>query len=100
MEGPWPLIQLVTWNDYGEGTIIEPTHEDGFDALEAIQEARRKELGGKFTFTAEDLRLPSRLLALRKAGSASKSDLDHISSLLANGQCADAAALLVQAENP
>jgi len=98
MEGPWPLIQLVTWNDYGEGTVIEPTHEDGYDALEAIQEARRKELGEKFTFTAEDLRLPARLLSLRKSGLNSKADLDRISILLANGQCAEASALLNQAE--
>ena len=30
MEGPWDLVQLVTWNDYGEGTILEPTHEFGY----------------------------------------------------------------------
>jgi hypothetical protein len=31
-------IQLVTWNDFGEGTVIEPTVEDGFTFLETIQE--------------------------------------------------------------
>jgi hypothetical protein len=98
MEGPWPLIQLVTWNDYGEGTVIEPTHEDGYDALEAIQEVRRRELGEKFTFTPEDLRLPARLLALRKANIVPKADLDRISTLLGNGRCSEASALLDQAE--
>jgi hypothetical protein len=94
MEGPWPVIQLVTWNDYGEGTVIEPTHEDGYDALEAIQEARRKELGDSFTFKAEDLRLPARLFALRKGSTSSKSDLNRVSALLSAGQCAEAAALM------
>lgn len=30
------MIQLVTWNDFGEGTIIEPTLEFGFSYLEKI----------------------------------------------------------------
>jgi hypothetical protein len=90
MEGPWPVVQLVTWNDYGEGTVIEPTHEDGYAALEAIQHARRKELGDAFTFTAEDLRLPARLLGLRRAGQAERTELDRISDLLRAGQCDEA----------
>ena len=31
-------LQLVTWNDFGEGTVIEPTFEDGFSSLIQIQE--------------------------------------------------------------
>lgn len=31
-------LQLVTWNDFGEGTMIEPTLEDGFASLLRIQE--------------------------------------------------------------
>ncbi len=100
MEGPWPVIQLVTWNDYGEGTVIEPTHEDGYDALEAVQEARRKELGSLFTFTAGDLRLPARLFALRKSSTASPAVLDRASALLSAGQCAEASALLDSLEKP
>jgi len=30
-------VQLITWNDYGEGTIIEPTLEYGYDLLEIVQ---------------------------------------------------------------
>jgi hypothetical protein len=30
-------IQIATWNDYGEGTQIEPTVQDGFTDLEEIQ---------------------------------------------------------------
>lgn len=90
MEGPWPVVQLVTWNDYGEGTVIEPTHEDGYDALEAVQEARRKELGEKFAFTAADLRLPAQLYKLRKQGVVPAAELDRISRLLGEGKCAEA----------
>jgi glycoprotein endo-alpha-1,2-mannosidase len=31
-------LQLVTWNDYGEGTVLEPTQEDGFLFLTMLQE--------------------------------------------------------------
>jgi len=31
-------LQLVTWNDYGEGTMLEPTLERGFDDLVTIQQ--------------------------------------------------------------
>lgn len=48
MVGPWPLIQLVTWNDYRNGTMIEPTHEFGYTLLEIVQQARRKESGKTF----------------------------------------------------
>jgi hypothetical protein len=30
------LIQIVTWNDFNEGTVIEPTRENGFQYLDAI----------------------------------------------------------------
>jgi hypothetical protein len=94
MDGPWPMVQLVTWNDYGEGTVIEPTHEYGYDALEAVQEARRKEIGEAFAFTADDLRLPARLLTLRRASAAPVPELDRISALLGAGRTDEARSLL------
>lgn len=33
-----PMIQLATWNDFGEGTQIEPTVEDGYKYLETVQQ--------------------------------------------------------------
>jgi len=90
MEGPWPQIQMVTWNDYGEGTMFEPTHEQGYRSLEIVQEARRKEGGGKFPFVAEDLRLPARLYALRKKPGMDAAALDRISDLLSQGKCGEA----------
>lgn len=94
MDGPWETIQLVTWNDYGEGTIIEPTEEFGYTFLEIVQQARRDESGGNFQFTAEDLRLPTFLYQLRKSGGASPATLDAVSDALNAGDTAAARALL------
>ncbi|MEX0720988.1 MAG: glycoside hydrolase family 71/99-like protein [Balneolaceae bacterium] len=38
-------LQLVTWNDFGEGTVIEPTVEDEFLFLEIIQNFTGVEYG-------------------------------------------------------
>jgi len=53
-------IQLTTWNDFSEGTIIEPTVEFGFASLDTIQ---------KFTgvsYTEHDLQEVYKLFTLRK----------------------------------
>jgi len=59
------MIQLITWNDYGEGTVIEPTVEFEYRYLEILQELNGVFTGGKFAYTAEDLRLPLKLYQLR-----------------------------------
>jgi hypothetical protein len=30
------LVQMVTWNDFQEGTVFEPTHQDGYLYLDAL----------------------------------------------------------------
>ncbi|MEM1184687.1 MAG: glycoside hydrolase family 71/99-like protein [Planctomycetota bacterium] len=84
-----PVVQLVTWNDYGEGTIIEPTHEFGYLFLEILQDTLRAE-GGDLAFTHEDLRLPGRLYRARKSGAAASSTLDRIASMLNRGDTSSA----------
>ncbi|WP_103866617.1 glycoside hydrolase family 71/99-like protein [Aquimarina sp. I32.4] len=32
------FIQIITWNDFGEGTMIEPTQEFGFTYLQLLQQ--------------------------------------------------------------
>ncbi|MCB1070370.1 MAG: hypothetical protein KDL31_08440 [Kiritimatiellae bacterium] len=98
MAGPWKMIQLVTWNDYGEGTMIEPTHEFGYRFLEIVQDARRQEQGASFRYTHEDLRLPARLLDLRRTGNLDRSELDAIADHLARGQTPEARRLLDRLE--
>lgn len=73
-----PFVQICTWNDWGEGTQIEPSRELGYRALEQIQEAT----AGKHP---ERLRLPELLYRLRKSGQ-NKQVLDRAASDLANGR--------------
>ena len=61
-----PVVQVATWNDFGEGTCIEPTREYGYRNLEAVQDARRMYTGEHSPFRPADLRLPLRIYGLRK----------------------------------
>ena len=86
MRGSWPIVQLVTWNDYGEGTMIEPTHEFGYRFLEIVQTVRRNERGKRLRFSPDDLRLPAKLYELRRAQAHKTAQLDRIAELLSNGE--------------
>jgi hypothetical protein len=54
------FIQVITWNDFGEGTMIEPTTQHGFMFLEILQEYTG------VSFTADDLAVVARLYKARK----------------------------------
>ncbi|UEG49083.1 hypothetical protein LK994_10620 [Ferruginibacter lapsinanis] len=54
-------LQLVTWNDYGEGTMIEPTKEFGYSFLTSLQQ----KLGASAMSQAK-LEMVKRLFDLRK----------------------------------
>ena len=84
------LIQIVTWNDFGEGTIIEPTTEFGYRYLEALQNYRKKQAGKTFPYSPEDLRLPIALYQLRQQAAVDGRAATHLDS---------AAALLFASEN-
>jgi len=91
------VVQLITWNDYGEGTIIEPTEEFGYRYLEMVQDARRAMADGDFTFTAEDLRLPLQLFNLRReydGDGAVNARLDEAFAALIAGDVATAANII------
>jgi len=67
------VIQIATWNDYGEGTIIEPTVTEtepttdyGYTDLGIIQDFRRQYLNADFPYHTNDLTLALRLYNLRK----------------------------------
>ncbi len=53
------FIQIITWNDFGEGTMIEPTAQFGFLYLEMLQDYTG------VTFTADDLSVCVRLYKAR-----------------------------------
>jgi Glycosyl hydrolase family 99 len=59
------VVQIATWNDFGEGTVIEPTYERGYSHMEILQETIRQ-YRPELPFFAEDLRVPIEVYALRK----------------------------------
>lgn len=53
-------LQLITWNDYGEGTMIEPTLDYNFTFLQAIQQYTG------VTYSVSELQLIYKWYTLRK----------------------------------
>lgn len=83
------IVQLVTWNDWGEGTQIEPSVEFGYRDLEVTQRGRRKYWEPNFPRTPRDLHLPLRLYNLQKKAAddpARRAKLEAISHLLFAGK--------------
>jgi hypothetical protein len=81
-----PLIQIATWNDWGEGTVIEPSVEFGYRDLEVVQRLRRQHIEPEFPCQPVDLRLPLRLFKLRKQARNRRipaADLDAAAALIA-----------------
>jgi hypothetical protein len=60
------VIQVVTWNDFGEGTVIEPTVQFGYRDLGVIQDFRRQHLDPGFSGRTNDLPLALRFYQLRR----------------------------------
>jgi hypothetical protein len=85
------IIQFATWNDYGEGTIIEPTQEYGYSFLTLMQQ----KLG--VSYTQHELEVVYRLYQYRKQYSGNSSvqqQLNQVFSYLANLQVSNAESLL------
>jgi hypothetical protein len=85
------FLQLVTWNDFGEGTMIEPTVENGFSSLRKIQQFTG------VSYDEDELQLIYRLYMARKkyAGDAPiVAMLDQVSTLLAELKVGEATEML------
>jgi len=78
------IIQIATWNDWGEGTQIEPSIEFGYRDLEYIQSLR---FGKAERSETANLRLPIEILQLRRAHSIVDREkaLDEIVQLIVQG---------------
>jgi hypothetical protein len=97
-----PLVQVATWNDWGEGTAIEPSAEFGYRDLEAMQRQRRELIDPVFEPGKDDLRLVHRLYLLRRKETTRrgfKERLDEVSRLLAIGRLTAAREMLNRAES-
>jgi hypothetical protein len=60
------IVQIATWNDFGEGTIIEPTVDYGYRDLGIVQNLRRQYLDSSFPYHTNDLAMAFRFYNLRK----------------------------------
>jgi MYXO-CTERM domain-containing protein len=61
-KGVGDMVQIATWNDYTEGTMVEPTNELGYRYLTTLQ----KLLG--VTYGQQELEIVRQLFDKRKAG--------------------------------
>lgn len=86
------VVQIATWNDYGEGTTIEPGTDTEYRYLEIIQAKRSDHAPG-------DLRLPARLYGLRKKFPDKARHLDSVAENLLAGKTAEARAKLDKIES-
>jgi hypothetical protein len=96
------IIQLVTWNDYGEGTIIEPTEETGYQYLEIV-EATRQTIDSGFEADSEALRLPLELFNLRRTHQVDteiNAELDRVFEALIAGDITAARTILDSIPTP
>ena len=90
------IVQIATWNDWGEGTVIEPSVEFGYRDLQLIQTLRRSRDELPAEYKASDLRLPTKLLARRRRATSpdEAQQLDQFSEMLASGRLSAARAAL------
>ena len=91
------IIQVATWNDYGEGTMIEPTKEFGYRYLEFLQAYYIK--NHEHPFHKNDLQLPIKLYQLRKKYQNSNSisrELEQASLFLFDSKIKEARDILIK----
>lgn len=89
------ILQLVTWNDYGEGTMFEPTLEFGYQFLTQLQSF----LG--VSYTLHELEQVHRLYTLRKSKAGditAQAKLDQVFDAFADLQPALAEQLMDEVE--
>ena len=94
------VVQIATWNDWGEGTVIEPSREFGYRDLEVIQAMRRRHIDTSFEPSATDLRLPRRLLNRRRDApdTGQQKQLDRVAEWISQGNLSPARAALSGSE--
>jgi hypothetical protein len=89
-------LQLVTWNDFGEGTMFEPTYEFGFKMLTSLQ----TQLG--VDYSEYELQQIYRLFKLRKTYSNNQdiqNTLDQSRDYFLSYQISNAIALMDNVES-
>ncbi len=78
------MVQVVTWNDFGEGTMVEPTREYGYRDLGLIQDFRRQYLDHGFSNTTNELAMALRFYNLRRSSSNNAAKSTQLDQAFAN----------------
>jgi hypothetical protein len=90
------IIQIATWNDWGEGTQIEPSREFGYRDLEAVLSASRGAAGADLKSQFDAMRLPYEIMLRRRSGSSEWKHLDQAVQQLLKGNRENAKRLLLK----
>ena len=85
MQNNVDTVQVITWNDWNEGTQIEPCDQFGYQYLELNKRFSARYKGIADPVPDEALRVPLKIYKARKAGSAEEKLLDTIHRDLLNG---------------
>jgi hypothetical protein len=96
------MVQLVTWNDFGEGTVIEPTSDFGYRDLTVLQDLRRQYFDPAYANRVEHLHLARQLYRLRcryPQDPECQSALDRVFTSLVDGDLEQAAVRLASLES-
>jgi len=83
------IVQVVTWNDFGEGSMVEPTQEYGCRDLGIIQDFRRQYLESDFSRNTNDLTMALRFYNLRRqylTNIVVSAELDRIFTNIVSGK--------------
>jgi len=91
------IAQIVTWNDFGEGSMVEPTKEYGYRDLGIVQELRRQYLEPGFAGGTNDLPMAYDFYQLRRLCSTNRTtsvELDSVFTEIVSGKVAAAKARL------
>ena len=87
------IVQVVTWNDFGEGSMIEPTHEYGYRDLGIIQDYRRLYLEPGYAGSTNDLTMAFQFYQLRRQSATNATislELDRIFTNIVAGHLTEA----------
>lgn len=95
VQQPGNYIQLVTWNDYGEGTMLEPTTQFQYSFLTTLQQ----QLGVQSSLSVSDLQAVAKLYSSRvnnitNYSATNLAELDQVFYYMASLQMDSAKALL------
>ncbi|MEE2938041.1 MAG: glycoside hydrolase family 99-like domain-containing protein, partial [Planctomycetota bacterium] len=88
------IIQIATWNDWGEGTQIEPSREHQYRDLRLIQKWCRKDTPKDEATRKTEFRIPGQILKLRQGKTQTPPELDQAVLELAAGNLEQARVLL------